>query len=61
MLQILGVIKEHQGLDDEAYLLFKRSLPLYIATQGESSFRTNQVRVKLGEHYSRLQQPESAR
>jgi len=60
-LQILGIVRERQGLLDEAFNAFKRSLPLYAQTDGDSSFRTNQVRIKLGEHYSRLQQPEVAR
>lgn len=40
---------------------FEQALSLYIQTEGESSFRTNQVRVKLGEIYSHLGMPQTAR
>lgn len=55
------MIREHQNLPELALEAFKRALPLYAETDGDSSYRTNQVRVKLAEHYSRLQQPEAAR
>ncbi|KAI1346208.1 hypothetical protein F5Y01DRAFT_322036 [Xylaria sp. FL0043] len=59
-LQILGGLKEHLGAPDEAVKLFERSLYLFRRTIGDSSYRANQVRVKLGEHYARLKRPESA-
>jgi tetratricopeptide (TPR) repeat protein len=60
-LQIMGILKEHLGVPDEAVNLFERSVRLFSQTIGESSYRTNQVRVKLGEHYARLKRPEAAK
>lgn len=61
MHQILGVIRELQHRPDDALEAFETALPLYCLTDGDSSYRTNQVRVKLGEHYSRLDRPEAAK
>jgi hypothetical protein len=61
MHQILGVLREMQNCPDDALQAFETALPLYILTEGDSSYRTNQVRVKLGEHYSRLNRPEAAK
>ncbi|KAI1363721.1 hypothetical protein F5Y08DRAFT_235591 [Xylaria arbuscula] len=59
-LQILGGIQEGLLRSDEAVNSFERSLKLYSLTEGESSFRANQVRVKLGEHYARVGRIEGA-
>ncbi|KAF4461388.1 NB-ARC and TPR domain [Fusarium albosuccineum] len=60
-LQILGVIEERVGHLDDAVRTFERSLRLFDLTEGPSSFRANQVRVKLGNHYGRLGKPEAAK
>ncbi|CAG8961984.1 hypothetical protein HYFRA_00014029 [Hymenoscyphus fraxineus] len=59
-LQILGVVNEKAGRFDEAIEIWERALVLYCRTEGDSSFRTNQVRVKLGEYYGRLGKPETS-
>ncbi|KAK0631326.1 hypothetical protein B0T14DRAFT_549185 [Immersiella caudata] len=52
-IQILGTINEKAGRIQEAILNWELALFLYVRTEGESSFRTNQVRVKLGEYYGK--------
>ncbi|KAK4141801.1 uncharacterized protein C8A04DRAFT_30646 [Dichotomopilus funicola] len=52
-LQILGVVNEKTGDIDAAISTWERSLELYRKAEGDSSFRANQVRVKLGEYYGK--------
>jgi hypothetical protein len=60
-LQILGVANEKTERIDEAISNWEDALDLYCATEGDSSFRTNQVRVKLGEYYGKgYGRPEAA-
>ncbi|KAK3937673.1 P-loop containing nucleoside triphosphate hydrolase protein [Diplogelasinospora grovesii] len=49
--QILGVVEEKADMIDKAIKNWEISLNIYKRTEGEHSFRTNQVRVKLGEYY----------
>lgn len=59
-IQILGVAKEKAGRTDEAILNWEQALFLYEKVEGDSSFRTNQVRIKLGEHYGKQGKAEAA-
>ncbi|KAK1834717.1 hypothetical protein QBC39DRAFT_8629 [Podospora conica] len=59
-LQIRGVVNEKAGKIDAAIADWELSLYLYCMTEGDSSFRTNQVRVKLGEYYGKQGKPETA-
>ena len=59
-LQILGVVNEKTNRTDEAIECWERALLLYCHTEGDGSFRTNQVRVKLGEYYGAFGKPETA-
>lgn len=60
-LQILGIVDENAGQIDVAITNWEHSLILFCKTEGDSSYRTNQVRVKLGEYYGKLGKPEAAR
>ncbi|KAH8903093.1 hypothetical protein BR93DRAFT_972028 [Coniochaeta sp. PMI_546] len=59
-LQILGVVNEKTGRIAEAISDWELALYLYCKTEGDSSFRTNQVRVKLGGYYGKQGKPETA-
>ncbi|KAI8632560.1 P-loop containing nucleoside triphosphate hydrolase protein [Xylariaceae sp. FL1651] len=60
-LHMLGLIKDKLGQRDEAIPAYEKSLKLFILTDGDSSWGANRVRVKLGEHYTRLRKPGPAR
>ncbi len=55
----MGVVNERTGKIDEAITAWERALLLYCKTEGDSSFRTNQVRIKLGEYYGRQGKPDT--
>lgn len=53
-------MNEKAGHIKEAISTWERALLLYRKTEGDSSVRTNQVRVKLGEYYGKQGKAESA-
>ncbi|KAK4444139.1 hypothetical protein QBC34DRAFT_452128 [Podospora aff. communis PSN243] len=59
-IQILATINEKAGKIQEALLNWGLALFLYAKTEGDSSFRANQVRVKLGEYYGKQGKTEAA-
>ncbi|KAK0657992.1 hypothetical protein B0T16DRAFT_453400 [Cercophora newfieldiana] len=60
-IQILGTINEKTGRIQEAILNWELALFLYTKTDCTSSFRANQVRVKLAEYYGNQGRTDAAR
>ncbi|KAK0649807.1 heterokaryon incompatibility protein-domain-containing protein [Cercophora newfieldiana] len=60
-VQILATVNEKTGRIPEAILNWELALFLYGKTRNDSSFRANQARVKLGEHYGKQGKVKAAR
>lgn len=59
-LQMLSFVNEKTGRITEPISNWELALYLYCKTEGDSSFRTNQVRDKLGEYYGKQGKPDTA-
>ena len=52
--QILGVIRQSQGLHQKSFEYFEKALRLDAERKGEASWRVQAIRIRIAEHYARL-------